>query len=55
MKKILLGWSSFDDTPKLKKQKKEKCVGVYKNTCLCMLFDGMDNLPDYCKFKEEKE
>lgn len=50
-RKIPLGWSSFNDTAKPKKKKEPKCVELENETCLCMLFDGMNNLPDYCKFR----
>ncbi len=56
-KKIPLGWSSFNDKPTKKKKKKKepKCV-IYETKegkhCLCMLFEGMHNLPHYCKLKE---
>lgn len=54
---IPLGWASFNHTakPKKKKKKEEKCVQVGKEACLCMLFDGLDNLPVYCKFRKNKE
>lgn len=53
-KPIPLGWSSFNETPKKKKKKKKKdeCVDFGNNTCLCMLFDGMSNLPNYCNYKK---
>ena len=54
MKKISLGWSSFNDTPKEIKNKKEECVVYDDKHCLCMFFEGMDNLPKYCKLKEEE-
>ena len=50
-RKIPLGWASFNDTAKPKKKKEPKCVELENETCLCMLFDGINNLPDYCKFR----
>lgn len=54
-RKIPLGWSSFNDKPIKKKKKESKCV-IYETKegkhCLCMLFHGVNDLPNYCKLKE---